>query len=98
MAIWTDPRGCSGCEYCGMDMDMAPYCVAPDVLKEWPNGVNINMAIDRFCGPDLSLWKQREPRKIICKARLAPGANDPQDCDFPNCDCAPLNDQQRGKP
>lgn len=59
---WTDPKGCRGCDHCGMDMDMAPYCVAPEVLKEWPNGVNINMAIAKFCTPELKLWKEREVR------------------------------------
>ncbi len=64
LRIWTDPDGCSGCDYCGMDMDMDPFCVHPTVKAKHPIGLNISTAIRDFCGEGdkLKLWKKREPR------------------------------------
>jgi hypothetical protein len=64
LRIWTDPGGCSGCDYCGMDMDLDPFCVHPTVKAEHPWGLTINKAIQLFCGEGdkLKLWKKREAR------------------------------------
>ena len=59
VVCWTDPGGCSSCNFCGMDMDMDPYCVHPKVLKEHPHGYGINHAIKETCGTDLKLWEKR---------------------------------------
>ena len=63
LRIWTDPDACSGCKYCGMDMDMDPYCSHPNVLKKHPYGLVIRTAITSFCldGEKLSLWEKRDP-------------------------------------
>jgi hypothetical protein len=60
VTVWTDPEGCSGCDHCGMDMDMEPYCVHPNVVKEHPHGLNISPALARFCHHEL--WTPRKPR------------------------------------
>lgn len=64
LRIWTDPDGCSGCAYCGMDMDLDPYCVHPTVTADHRYGLNINLAIQRYCGDGdkLKFWKPRPPR------------------------------------
>jgi hypothetical protein len=61
---WLDPDRCSGCNFCGMDMDMDPYCVHPQVLKVHPWGVGLTTALNSFCrqGDKLTLWEKREPR------------------------------------
>ncbi len=65
LRIWTDPGGCSGCDYCGMDMDMDPFCAHPTVTAKHRYGLNINYAIKDFCEDtegNLTLWKKRKPR------------------------------------
>lgn len=39
----SDRRNCTECRYCGMDMDMDPYCAHPEVLKtnRWGSSVNV---------------------------------------------------------
>lgn len=59
LKVWTDPERCSGCKYCSMDMDMDPFCMHPEVAKLHPFGLNLNAAIDKFCGEDLKLRVQR---------------------------------------
>jgi hypothetical protein len=59
VVCWTDPGGCSSCKFCGMDMDMDPYCVHPKVLENHPYGYGINHAIRETCGTDLNLWEKR---------------------------------------
>lgn len=62
LRVWTDSDGCSGCKFCGMDMDMDPYCVHPTLKAEHPDGLNIGKAIQRFCGDNtgkLTLWEKR---------------------------------------
>ena len=55
-----------------MDMDMEPYCVqekvcagtpALDKGRKFPYGLNINTAIEYFCGPTLKLREPREETK-----------------------------------
>jgi hypothetical protein len=64
LRIWTDPDGCSGCDYCAMDMDMDPYCTHPKVVAKHPIGLNINKAIQHYCGDGdkLTLWERRRKR------------------------------------
>lgn len=59
VVCWTDPGGCSSCKFCGMDMDMEPYCVHPNLLPQWPAGLVINSAIRDYCGESLKLWEKR---------------------------------------
>lgn len=48
----TDPLGCGKCDFCGMDMDMDPFCVNVQVLdlrteitgKKYPYGLDIHPA------------------------------------------------------
>lgn len=56
MTWLSDEKGCGKCNHCGMDMDMAPFCVSERVLSQSalngraaPYGLNIN------------------PARIICK-------------------------------
>lgn len=62
----TDNK-CDTCQYCGMDMDMDPYCSHPEVLKRMPYGQTL-CSLDaptrkgKECGPDRKLWKIRETR------------------------------------
>ncbi len=58
--VWTDPGRCSTCKYCGMDMDMSPYCVHPKVLEFHRYGVNLTKAITDFCGEELKLREAKE--------------------------------------
>ena len=53
-------------------MDMEPYCVqekvcagtpALDKGRKFPYGLNINTAIEYFCGPTLKLREPREETK-----------------------------------
>lgn len=62
VVCWTDPGGCSTCKYCGMDMEMEPYCAHPKVTasSRFGYGMGINSAIQQFCGPDLKLREARE--------------------------------------
>lgn len=59
ITVWTEPRGCSSCKHCGMDMDMDPYCGHPAVLKSYQYGVSINFAIQHFCGNPHTLWRKK---------------------------------------
>jgi len=63
MASWTDPGQCSSCKYCGMDMDMSPYCVEPSVLEKYTYGLKINCAIQDYCGQELRLRVEKESGK-----------------------------------
>lgn len=60
--MWTDKNSCGGCDHCGMDMDMEPFCTAPPVAEKHPNGLLINQAQRLFCLKDgkLTLWVKRE--------------------------------------
>jgi hypothetical protein len=60
MTTWLDEDQCSSCAHCGMDMDLDPFCVHPAVVRKHIYGLNLNQAIEHFCGSDLSL---REPRE-----------------------------------
>lgn len=60
MPSWSSPGRCSSCEFCGMDMEMDPYCAEPSVTEGHPYGLNLNSAIKEFCGPDLRLRKERK--------------------------------------
>ena len=60
MTTWTSPGQCSSCNFCGMDMDMAPYCSHPNVTLDHPYGLNINEAIKLHCGPNLKLREERK--------------------------------------
>jgi hypothetical protein len=59
VTCWTDPGGCSSCIYCGMDMDMGPFCSHPQVLVKYSYGVGLHTAIRDFCGPELKLYEER---------------------------------------
>lgn len=58
-------RECRDCKYCGMDMDMEPYCVHPEVLKRMPFGQILSSIAaptieGKECGPSKKLWEERE--------------------------------------
>jgi hypothetical protein len=57
--VWTDPGRCSSCKFCGMDMDLDPYCAHPKVIARHKWGLVINKAIADFCGPDLALREEK---------------------------------------
>lgn len=58
-----EQKECTGCDHCGMDMDLDPYCAAPAVLEKHPFGLNCNRALEKFCGySDRRLWTIRRPR------------------------------------
>jgi hypothetical protein len=68
MTTWLDKGRCSSCKHCGTDMDMEPYCAHPKVKagtqaldegRKFPWGLNINTAIEFFCGQDLKLREDR---------------------------------------
>jgi hypothetical protein len=56
-------RSCDQCKYCGMDMDMEPYCVHPQVLKRMPYGqILSSLAAPTRDGREcegLKLWEAR---------------------------------------
>jgi hypothetical protein len=59
----TPRRECFGCDHCGMDMDMDPYCVAPAVMAEHPYGLVTRRALPTYCGDDeRRLFTPRRPR------------------------------------
>ncbi len=55
---------CHDCRYCGMDMDMDPYCVNPKVLEKHVYGLSLGSTkIASFClSPELPLF---EPRSVV---------------------------------
>jgi hypothetical protein len=59
--VWTDKDSCGGCNHCGMDMDMEPFCTAPPVAEKHPNGLLIGQAQRLYCRKDgkLTLWVVR---------------------------------------
>ena len=71
---WTEKHSCGGCESCGMDMDMEPFCVNKDVLSAaqestghtFPYGLAINHAL-RLC--ELKHWEERKPLMCECGKR-----------------------------
>lgn len=60
--IPPEQRRCRDCDYCGMDMDLEPYCVEPSVKKGNPIGLNVNRAVTSYCTKDRLLFKIRQPR------------------------------------
>lgn len=60
----TEKKDCRDCDYSGMDMDMDPFCVHPNVLKEHPYGLVLHSTtIAKFCpSPELPLFIPRKPR------------------------------------
>ncbi len=76
MTTWTDPDRCSSCKYCGMDMDMSPFCWEPTVLEARPEGLNLNSAIQDFCGPELKLRVPQDPfrERIDQNSRVSDGS------------------------
>ena len=52
---------------------MDPFCVHPTVTANHPYGLNINKAIQQFCGEDdkLKLWEKKDPPKL--SSELSPG-------------------------
>ena len=58
---WLEPRGCGNCNHCGMDMTMDPYCAHPTVVKIHRHGLNISVAVRKFCGNPHTLWQKRKP-------------------------------------
>jgi hypothetical protein len=60
--MWTDKDSCGGCDHCGMDMDMEPFCTAPPVTEKYQNGLVINQAQQLYCRKDgkLTLWVERK--------------------------------------
>lgn len=59
MTVWTEPGRCSTCRYCGMDMNMNPFCVHPKVLVNYSWGLDLNTAIADYCGKDLNLREEK---------------------------------------
>lgn len=55
-------KHCRDCKFCGMDMDMDPYCVHPRVLEEHPYGLVLhNIEIASFCpAPEHPLFEARK--------------------------------------
>lgn len=54
-------------------------------------GINLHLVSDPCCEPTCQQWCRIEVSKpsFKCAARNGVGTNDPQDCDWPNCGCAP---------
>jgi predicted metal-binding protein len=74
---WLDPGRCSSCKHCSMDMDMAPFCSYPEVLKIHPWGVNLNKAISAFCGEDLKLREPMDPQRSCGADSCREGLGEP---------------------
>lgn len=63
--VWSDL--CGNCEFCGMDMEMDPYCVNKEVLKKrteitgktYPFGLDISRAID-LCQGDFKVVEVKQ--------------------------------------
>lgn len=57
-------KDCNNCRYSGMDMDMEPYCVHPEVRKRMPYGqILSSLAAPTQPGREcegLKLWEPRE--------------------------------------
>lgn len=68
---------CEKCDFCGMDMDLEPYCVHPQVLKTNSYGSNCNVVRGaklcegdtrlklphyNLCGQEAKLWEIRKRR------------------------------------
>ena len=64
MPSWLEPGRCSSCKFCGMDMDMGPYCAHPNVTADHPYGLNLNQAVQIHCGPDLKLRVPRDQEEV----------------------------------
>lgn len=60
MSWLTDERGCGNCRWCGMDMDMDPFCQNKKVDKTG-FGLDINIARRPMavCGPEGKLFEKR---------------------------------------
>lgn len=57
-------RECFNCDFCGMDMDMDPYCAHPKVLEKFPFGKALYNP-NEFCpSPELPLFKPRTERTL----------------------------------
>ena len=50
----------ASCDFCGMDMDMDPYCVHKKILKNKPYGLYIRHALQECKG---EWWKKRKNPK-----------------------------------
>lgn len=57
-----EKRECNTCLNQCMDMDMEPYCAAPEIKVEWPIGKNLCRGRPTECGPESKLW-QRDTRR-----------------------------------
>ncbi len=57
-------KDCLACDHAAMDMDMDPYCTAPEVLAENPHGSLISSErVQRLCPlPEKPLWTVRRKR------------------------------------
>lgn len=68
--VQKENKRCTECDHCGMDMDMEPYCVQPDVIalrtketgRDYPWGLDINRARPLCKGMFLV---DRTPRQIM---------------------------------
>ena len=59
-------KSCFNCNYCGMDMDMDPYCVHPNVLRSNPFGSNTNVVLGVVTGDE----GRNLPHFGACKDRI----------------------------
>lgn len=60
-------KRCYECDHCGMDMDMDPYCVQPEVMgakNRYGLYTKHARAYDGACGPEAKLWEPRKPRTL----------------------------------
>lgn len=58
---WVEGSGfhvktCGSCGNQCMDMDMDPYCGAPEIRADWPIGKNLCRGRPEQCGPEGKLW------------------------------------------
>lgn len=58
-------RKCINCKYWQYDMDMDPFCMHEEVIKEHPFGLYIDSAIKSYCGPELMNFEPTEAREFI---------------------------------
>lgn len=62
-------KSCMNCNYCGMDMDMEPFCVNKEVLakrtaetgRNYPWGLDVNPAREQCKGDFFEPRKPKEP-------------------------------------
>ncbi len=60
-----------------MDMDLDPFCTEPTVLVKYRYGLNLNTAIQDYCGPELKLRVPKEEPDDLREVREDPAPSEP---------------------